>query len=101
MKQLNKAKRVDLWLNQADLALLDQLITKYNISKQRMIETALSYVAALKTPQTRLPSYTRSGRVILNLDDLAIMQLEQLAKRNCISHQDALRGALQVFATLS
>ena len=97
MKQQNKTKRVDLWLNQADLALLDELTVKYTTSKQRMIESALSYISALKTPIKPQPSYVRHGRVILNLDGLASIQLEELAQCSNISYQGVLRGALQAF----
>ena len=93
MKQQNKTKRVDLWLNQADLALLDELTVKYNT----MIESALSYISALKTPIKPQPSYVRHGRVILNLDGLASIQLEELAQCSNISYQGVLRGALQAF----
>ncbi|MEM7534031.1 MAG: hypothetical protein AAF639_17745 [Chloroflexota bacterium] len=89
---------MDLWLNQSDLAVLEQLTTTYNTSKQRMIETALAYCSALDTPLTPQENYKRSTRIVLNLDDLAILQLEQLSQAVNASNQTALRSALQRFA---
>ena len=100
-KQILKAKRVDLWLNQSDLAVLEQLTITYNTSKQRMIETALAYCTALDTPLTPQENYKRSSRIVLNLDDLAIVQIEQLALAAKASNQHVLRSALQRFATAS
>lgn len=90
-------KRLDLWLNEADFHLLEEMADTWEVSRQRVIESALTYALArdVIARDNNGNDYRRNQRVPLNLDGLSLRQVEELsadAKRS-----ESIRAALRAF----
>lgn len=89
-------RRLDLWLDEADLRLLDTMAEQWQISRQRVIESAATAAAAGQLPAADSAGYQRHARVIVNLDGLLEEQLGRLAAV-AGGTSEALRAALRAF----
>lgn len=90
-----KDNRIDLWLNHVDLTALIQFAKRYRTSCQRVIEAALAQtVVGDLTNMQPLQGYERAERIPIRFDALGREQLETIAARTGLSHQDVLRLAL-------
>ena len=96
---MRKNKELDLWLNEEDLQLVNLLTERYNISIQRILETALTHVQIAGLPEKPNTKYRRVDRIRLHLDGLAQHQLTQAAT-NGYSKQDVLRLGLKLFSSI-
>lgn len=95
MRKATKQTRLDLWLDDADLGRLIELTDAWQVSRQRVIESALTYAAATHMQPIASGHYARRQRIPLNLDALALAQVERLAAQSEAS--DSIRAALRVF----
>lgn len=78
-RKATKQTRLDLWLDDADLTLLDAMTDAWQVSRQRVIESALTHAVACGDPLTDGGAgYTRRQRIPLNLDGLALAQIDAL-----------------------
>ena len=97
MRKATKQKRLDLWLDEADMARLTELADGWAISRQRVVESALTYATATAIdPSLALDQYARSQRIPLNLDGLAQAQVEHLAESG-IEASAGIRAAIRAF----
>lgn len=95
-RKATKQTRLDLWLDDADLALLDAMTDAWQVSRQRVIESALTYaVARGAQPADGTAAYIRRQRVPLNLDGLALRQINALPADSDVS--TGIRLALRHF----
>lgn len=104
-RRATRQKRLDLWLNHADFARLTELAEAWQVSRQRIIESALTYADTArreladtaKVPRaTMSESYTRHQRIPVNLDGLSLMYVDRLAK-DTGAVSDGIRLALRAF----
>ena len=95
MRKATKLTRLDLWLDDADLTRLTELTDAWQVSRQRVIESALAYATATNMQPATNGHYTRRQRIPLNLDALALAQIEQLTQDGEAS--DGIRAALRAF----
>jgi hypothetical protein len=95
IRKATKQKRLDLWLDDADLTRLTELTDIWLVSRQRVIESALTYATTAKIPLYTSDHYARRQRIPLNLDGLALAQVAQLAEQ--IEASDGIRAALRAF----
>ncbi|MBX3015787.1 MAG: hypothetical protein KF832_29980 [Caldilineaceae bacterium] len=91
-------RHFDLWLDEADLTRLDAMANHWQISRQRVIESAVTAAAAGPLRVGDSGSYQRHRRVIVNLDGLLE---EQLGRQAVVAGgtSEALRAALRAFQT--
>jgi hypothetical protein len=94
-RKVTKQKRLDLWLDDADLTRLTDLADGWQISRQRVIESALTYATAVQLQPVAGNGYTRRQRIPLQLDALAVAQVDLLAADADAS--DGIRAALRAF----
>lgn len=96
MRKATKQKRLDLWLDEADMARLTELADGWAISRQRVIESALTYATATAIDPSAGDQYARSQRIPLNLDGLALAQVEHLAESG-VEASAGIRAAIRAF----
>ena len=95
-RKATKQTRLDLWLDDADLALLDAMTAAWQVSRQRVVESALTYaVACGDRAATGAAAYARRQRIPLNLDGLALAQIDALPADGDVS--TGIRLALRHF----
>jgi hypothetical protein len=97
-RKATKQTRLDLWLDDADLTRLTELVDTWQISRQRVIESALTYATATDLHPAVGTGYTRRQRIPLQLDALALAQVARLAKDADAS--DGIRAALRAFCAV-
>ena len=91
-------KRLDLWLDNADLNKLTTMADGWQVSRQRIIESALTYAATANLqPTANRVRYVRQRRIPVNLDGLALAQVLKLAEN--IEASEGIRMALRAFYT--
>lgn len=95
MRKATKQKRLDLWLDDADLTRLTELTDTWQVSRQRVIESALTYATTANIQLSASDRYARRQRIPLNLDGLALVQVARLAEQ--VEASDGIRAALRAF----
>jgi hypothetical protein len=98
-RKATRQKRLDLWLDEADLNKLTTMADGWQVSWQRIIESALTYATTANLqPTTNRVRYIRQRRIPVNLDGLALAQVLSLTENTEAS--EGIRMALRAFYTV-
>ena len=97
-RKASKNRMYSLWLDEADLQLLNRLAERYNTSRQRIIEASITHACATGFVAARPKAYQRFKCIPFRVDELTAIQISQLVQMHVSPAQNALRLALRSFA---